>query len=295
MEIKKYWSILLLVAVSLPLFNSCGGDPDSNDDGNTGQIPDEQKVFLGYWHSTDGSNSDFIFNADGTCNAYDFYDTTPKSGIWSYDNTTKTLSTTIGSNSWIISISNYQAWAGVHLGGGGAESFARSDLQHLWRVYLKCFNWIKDDTYHTMSFSSNAEYYFDDTSIRIYGSNSRGSDMKFVVDLDWQWDFSFNDPEYVVESFDGDMTSASMKINNCKLQDGIFVASISQNCDFNMILAYHNEWIENGKEYTSKTYYDNWKSSSEKSFLLKLSDTDKSNPILTITYDDWKAVYKGFR
>ena len=67
MRKMKFWSILLLMAVSLPLFNSCGSDDDDNNDGvdvtPISIYSDEEKTITGA--KSISSSNDFVTLING--------------------------------------------------------------------------------------------------------------------------------------------------------------------------------------------------------------------------------------
>lgn len=259
---KKYLYLLLI-----PLcmgFVACGSDDDPDPDPEPAPIDrltEAQRKFLGYWHNKNG-NADFLFNADGSCQCfYPSYPSDNTSGEWSYDESTKILSTTMDSYQWTITLSTDKSWAGVSLGGSGAQSFSHSDLFHLWSAYLLKHSWVRKDGKNPIDFRKGEIYCYDD-NVQLNGNPGGryySSTFGFEIDFDYSLTITFdqnkdNSPTDYYEAVDLNyyMTSSKMVIDNCSFSDGQFTARFTQSVEYDVSYklyefyyeSYEKEWYE---------------------------------------------------
>ena len=138
MKFLKGVYVLVLCTIMGFALNSCS---DSSDDG---PLAGEAGKFCGSWGKESNSGQDgnkwrwytnWIFHSDGTCEYQYYYYNDPnpqfnekrsQSGTWTYDETTKILSTSISSYCWIIMQVNEDSWTGITVGGNPvSQSFNR--------------------------------------------------------------------------------------------------------------------------------------------------------------------------
>lgn len=179
-------TIIMAVIVSIS-FVSC--DHHNNVTGNNGDEGKENKPltesqkFVGYWDGEDTDNK-WVFYPDGKCCRIEVYGTGynvyRKSGSWSYDETTKTLITTVESNQFLINYISDDAWAGLSLKHGGSISRTRDNIGYA-RELINGKTW--KGTNGTISITATSQY---------SGSNYNGKLNNIVWCLEgWESDSGF--------------------------------------------------------------------------------------------------------
>lgn len=233
MDMKRlYFFALLALCISLC---ACSKD-DSEGSTDSGivdvnkdplsHLSEQEKKFLGYWHNNNGSY-DFKFFSDLTCICYKDDGSDPESGEWSYNETSKILSTTIGSYQWTITLSTDKSWAGLGLGTStaGAVSFVRSDVSHIINGFLKPYTWRSSDN-EIISFKPTYDMKYKEDKIEgSYSSYGTGHEWrrlnsKFVSYL--------NASEY--------MEYGNIIIRNFNNSKGSLSATISQQGSFGNLI-----------------------------------------------------------
>lgn len=277
----------------LPLcltLGACSSSSDEEGESSNGSNSQESKNFLGYWHS-ENEDYDFLFNEDGSCIAYANWDAAPESGRWSYDEKSKTLTSTIGGNSWLINSSSSYSWTGINMGSYRTVSYYHSDIHYLWRSCLTRYKWNQVDGSDSFSFSFDQVDGASDSYIYLFGNygDYYYNDMSFVMGF-WEIkEVTYNLPNYYTyDGFEVYPQSAKMKIYNCMLDDDKFTATFDQTVEYVLSILYHY----NPKNIEQDVYEQTNKSTG---MAMTVTDFGKSSPILTIedAKTGYKATYKG--
>lgn len=275
----------------LPLcltLGACSSSSDEEGESSNGSNSQESKNFLGYWHS-ENEDYDFLFNEDGSCIAYANWDAAPKSGRWSYDEKSKTLTSTIGGNSWLINSSSSYSWTGINMGSYRTVSYYHSDIHYLWRSYLTKYKWNQVNGDDSFNFSVDQERETGDSYIKLCGYNETYSDLSFVMGFWRITDYHFGDPNNVLDNIYQNLKYAEMKIYNCQYGGDKFTATFDQTVKFEYAISFHRI------DFYFETTTDWQEVTDETTLTITVTDLGKSSPILTIedAKTGYKATYKG--
>lgn len=121
--LKALLKIALLAVCLLPTLSACSGDEPKTPEDN---LPAETKKFVGKWEDhTTWIRKDLTLHANGECFYYESGEDT-KEGEWTYDKSTKILSTTAGFQA-IVTILTDNAWTGYSLTGKVEYHFTRAN------------------------------------------------------------------------------------------------------------------------------------------------------------------------
>jgi hypothetical protein len=144
MKTKLFAFIFTLFAATWCFSCSSGGSEEDPTEENTvdDNLPTEANMFVGYWINQTYKGGDFIFFSDGICYMYPFNSDGREDGYWNFDSSTKILATTTSNWQWQVTLSNSDAWAGVSLGSGSAQTFKKSeDKMALFKKLLEKTTW----------------------------------------------------------------------------------------------------------------------------------------------------------
>ncbi|MFR3330073.1 MAG: hypothetical protein ACLTSL_07925 [Odoribacter splanchnicus] len=160
---------LLFLFTMLVFVMACGDDNDNdNSDSTPGvepespedNLPEASKTFVGLWINQGNKGGNFLFFGDGVCwmmlldtyGTHNYYHT---DGYWTYDASTKILATTTNQWQWQVTLSNTEAWTGLSLGSGTAQTFKKEkDQLEFMKVILYNSFWeeTSDSTLTVLSY-----------------------------------------------------------------------------------------------------------------------------------------------
>lgn len=225
-------------------------------------LSEKQRMFVGFWH-TEGNSTDFLFKADGTCISYTFgtrEDTEIRHGDWQYNENTKMLTTTIGSFQWSITMSTNQSWAGISLGGDGAQSYNHSDL---WHFYVNLINgsWVSSKG-RILDFNN-------DYGLRFYEVTDDNICYEITYNTNPYWLLVSSERDKIAERYGDDFYG----IENVKQK----ISNVNGN-SANVTQSYHYSYAKyNGRRYTTayetEIFFDG---------KLTISELDSNDAILRV-------------
>jgi hypothetical protein len=212
---------MMVIFVSIG-FVSCVKKPDEIQEDKP--LTESQK-FVGYWDGKDYDEK-WVFYPDGRCCYIEVYgmgyDVKRTNGTWSYNETTKILSTTVQSYQFLMTSISDNAWTGVVIGSGSSISRTRDNVGYARELIIDK-RW--KGTNGSISVSASSQY---------SGSTYNGKTYNIVWRLDgWSNDKGF--PEFKDPSVfykDGEVyksrTYYAVEVERCiKVRSASFESSSS--------------------------------------------------------------------
>lgn len=161
----KFKTLFFALCLTVTLA-SCSDDQDNNEikndtensgNGNADELTEEGKKFVGLWGVSLGTNGHtFLFLPNGkACRDNKTF------GLWSYDETSKVLATTIDMWQFQITAVFENNWVGYTINTGRGANASRGSDGDFLEYYLNMLSWNSTDSLmqYRDPFDANTNYY----------------------------------------------------------------------------------------------------------------------------------------